>query len=411
MGRWAEVYFTSAPEKREQAVLDLLRELQRENPEREATPPVSEQASRTGAEPAAPIAEGRAGVATCHACGRENPASHRFCGMCGTAVFNPADLNADDLNAAHLNADLNGDGLNGADIPVEDLHVDDRHVEYPARSALAPLVSSNAASRVASDAPRNESRFVAPENALFDSPLLGHESTQHQGSREDTYSANYSGGFLDPAPASRSYRVPLVIALAVVLVALAYLTWRNMQAPDTSQVAPQAPPAVMTQPGTSTGTSSPTPANPSTIDNSDRTSAASNRAGVPSHDAADGLSHEANAKTDTLSRAASTSSILGKNPQVEPLAGNGGQELAMAQRYLNGTAGQARDSAEAAKWLWKAIAKHNGEATLLLADLYQKGDGVAKNCDQAHILLDAAAVRSVPGAAERLRNLQAFGCS
>jgi hypothetical protein len=28
MGRWAEVYFTSPPEKREEAVLDLLRELQ-----------------------------------------------------------------------------------------------------------------------------------------------------------------------------------------------------------------------------------------------------------------------------------------------------------------------------------------------------------------------------------------------
>jgi hypothetical protein len=27
MGRWAEVYFTSPPEKREQAVADLLREL------------------------------------------------------------------------------------------------------------------------------------------------------------------------------------------------------------------------------------------------------------------------------------------------------------------------------------------------------------------------------------------------
>jgi TPR repeat protein len=93
------------------------------------------------------------------------------------------------------------------------------------------------------------------------------------------------------------------------------------------------------------------------------------------------------------------------------LAGNGGEELAMAQRYLNGTAGQGRDSAEAAKWLWKAIAKHNGEAMLLLSELYLKGDGVAKNCDQARVLLDAAAIREVKGAAERLRNLQAFGCS
>jgi TPR repeat protein len=82
----------------------------------------------------------------------------------------------------------------------------------------------------------------------------------------------------------------------------------------------------------------------------------------------------------------------------------------MAQRYLSGSAGRGRDSAEAAKWLWKAMAKHNGAASVLLADLYLKGDGVSKNCDQGRILLDSAARRGIPGAGERLRNLPAFGC-
>jgi TPR repeat protein len=72
--------------------------------------------------------------------------------------------------------------------------------------------------------------------------------------------------------------------------------------------------------------------------------------------------------------------------------------------------GRRRDGAEAAKWLWKSIAKHNSEATLLLADLYLKGDGVSKNCDQARVLLDSAARKGMAGAGERLRNLQAFGC-
>ena len=82
----------------------------------------------------------------------------------------------------------------------------------------------------------------------------------------------------------------------------------------------------------------------------------------------------------------------------------------MAQRYLNGTDGQTRDTAQAAKWLWKSVAKHNGAATILLADLFLKGDGVSKNCEQARLLLDAAASRGLVGAGERLRNLQAFGC-
>jgi len=82
----------------------------------------------------------------------------------------------------------------------------------------------------------------------------------------------------------------------------------------------------------------------------------------------------------------------------------------MAQHYLSGGSGQARNTSEAAKWLWKSMAKHNAPATLLLADLYLKGDGVSKNCDQARVLLDSAARRGLAGAGERLRNLQAFGC-
>jgi TPR repeat protein len=90
--------------------------------------------------------------------------------------------------------------------------------------------------------------------------------------------------------------------------------------------------------------------------------------------------------------------------------GGGGEELATAQRFLHGSTGQARDTSEAAKWLWKSIAKHNGPAMLELADLYLKGDGVPKSCDQARVLLDSAARRGMARAGQRLRNLQAFGC-
>jgi TPR repeat protein len=86
------------------------------------------------------------------------------------------------------------------------------------------------------------------------------------------------------------------------------------------------------------------------------------------------------------------------------------EELATAQRYLNPGAGNTRDTQEAARWLWKAVAKQNLTATLLLSDLYLRGDGVPKSCDQARLLLDAAARKGATAAAERLRNLQTFGC-
>jgi TPR repeat protein len=87
------------------------------------------------------------------------------------------------------------------------------------------------------------------------------------------------------------------------------------------------------------------------------------------------------------------------------------EELAMAEKYLRGNnQGAARDNREAAQWLWKAVGKGNLTATITLSDLYLRGDGVPKSCDQARLLLDAAARKGKASAADRLRNLQAFGC-
>ncbi|MGA7930509.1 MAG: hypothetical protein WCA20_31505 [Candidatus Sulfotelmatobacter sp.] len=89
---------------------------------------------------------------------------------------------------------------------------------------------------------------------------------------------------------------------------------------------------------------------------------------------------------------------------------SGAEDLATAETYLNGTRGMPRDSGEAAQRLWKAVGKGNLAATMALSDLYLRGDGVPKSCDQARLLLDAAARKGGRAAADRLRNLQAFGC-
>ena len=65
-------------------------------------------------------------------------------------------------------------------------------------------------------------------------------------------------------------------------------------------------------------------------------------------------------------------------------------ELTAGMRSLQGT-GAARDSTEAARHLWLSVKNQNGTALVVLAGLYAQGDGVAKDCDQAKILLDAAA--------------------
>ncbi len=54
--------------------------------------------------------------------------------------------------------------------------------------------------------------------------------------------------------------------------------------------------------------------------------------------------------------------------------------------------------------------KGNADATMALADLYLRGYGIPKNCDQARVLLDAAASNGRKDASDRLRHMPAFGC-
>jgi hypothetical protein len=68
MGKWAEVYFTNPPERRDQAVLQLLRELEAQNPDRQRVAT------------AKPATQPETESVHCQKCGRDNPITHRFCG-------------------------------------------------------------------------------------------------------------------------------------------------------------------------------------------------------------------------------------------------------------------------------------------------------------------------------------------
>jgi len=383
MGRWAEVYFTSPPEKREQAVLDLLRELRGEGPALDgaavrSSPSIPEQAAEPVEPPASRVQEVLSTTPLrCPACGWENPASHKFCGMCGKPVAESQafELAMEDTAAAH---------------PVTDRTQDE----------LATVL------------PGNEPQFARSAKALYQ-PALSTDggSPFHRGRTAD--GQNESEDVLDP-PESRSYRVYWGISLAVVMVALAYVAWRSAQTTSqSSQVEPQTPPAVVTRPTTPAAAplraaAAESPDASSHSETTDRTPPANRQASASSN--TNPVNEEAGAPTSGDAAAGTATPGTEKNPASEAATGNGAQELAIAQGYLNGTNGAQRNSTEAAKWLWKAMAKQNASATLLLADLYLKGDGVPKNCDQARVLLDSAALKGMKDAGDRLQHLQAFGC-
>ena len=72
-------------------------------------------------------------------------------------------------------------------------------------------------------------------------------------------------------------------------------------------------------------------------------------------------------------------------------------------------ASEASDPAAASAWLWKSVAKGNPEAPVRLANMYIKGDGVARSCEQAMVLLKSAAAKENASARGRLGALYASG--
>lgn len=72
-------------------------------------------------------------------------------------------------------------------------------------------------------------------------------------------------------------------------------------------------------------------------------------------------------------------------------------------------ANNASDSAAEAAWLWKATAKGNPTAPVRLADMYIKGDGVPRSCEQAVVLLKTAAAKENALARNRLASMYGSG--
>lgn len=364
LGRWAEVYFTSAPEKREQAVVELLRELGHglhvpivaSDDAPAATAP-----ARAASPPQTPDQR-----VVCPACRGTNSPTQRFCGLCGAALYTRA-----------LQEDVAGPS-------------------YPPRTITPPSFE-----------PRHES--AGPEvEWLRDRVFASTEEEQ--------------------APRGRKY---VFAAVAVVLLfgSLAYLQWKaqthrvlnaagapssagtaqDQPTPSPAASSQQATPAAPDQappqaaPQTAQTAPAPDPA-PARVPETETTTTTASSRPAPLNQAGERTPETPTAQT----RKTSAAVPIAATQAPEPFAG-GQQELLQAQRYLEGKT-TARDSSEAARWLWKAVGKQNSSAVLLLSDLYARGDGVPRSCDQARLLLVAATKRGATDAAAKLRNLESQGC-
>jgi len=369
MGRWAEVYFTSPPEKRNQAVADLLRELKSAPPPESGPVPAIKNENRENEiqalQSSLPIAAQTQPVSTCQACGHDNALGQKFCGMCGAPLQFPEHPDPPQFK------------------PTTPLSEDSwRHAE-PA----SPFPSKEYASEPAYVS------TVADENHDYLDPVWSVSETDLPHFAQEPESVPYR------------YRLYVGLVLATLLAALVYMAWRGKAAlfsGDTqsapSRAIPAAPPPAPAAP-----TQAPKSAANVLPTESSAMPPASPPAPAPPQTKPQPVSREDRHPAARLVQAASNSTPIAADQ-------GGADELATAEKYLNSNPRTSGNGGEAAQWLWKAVAKGNLTATMTLSDMYLRGDGVPKNCDQARLLLDAAARKGKPAAAARLRNLQAFGC-
>ena len=71
---------------------------------------------------------------------------------------------------------------------------------------------------------------------------------------------------------------------------------------------------------------------------------------------------------------------------------------------------EPRYEGETVQSLWDAVQAGSVSAEVSLADRFARGDGVARNCDQARVLLRAAANKGNKDARLKLYVLESGGC-
>ncbi|MFZ0736459.1 MAG: PilZ domain-containing protein [Candidatus Acidiferrales bacterium] len=111
--------------------------------------------------------------------------------------------------------------------------------------------------------------------------------------------------------------------------------------------------------------------------------------------------------TSAPDSATSAAPAVGTSGHARDVAG--WDDLELAREYLIGF-GHPRDTVQAARLFSTAANKGNPDAQVALSDLYIRGDGVVKNCDQARTLLLVAAKSESAASMQKLRDEYAEGC-
>jgi len=121
-----------------------------------------------------------------------------------------------------------------------------------------------------------------------------------------------------------------------------------------------------------------------------------------------GAANSASTGATTTAPAQTTAGSV--NTMIGTESGSGQEDFNAARELLRGDHRQ-RDLSKAVDLLWAGVRKGYVPAEVTLADLYRRGEGVSKNCDQAQVLLVAASKKGSSEARHMLEQMAEEGCT
>jgi hypothetical protein len=390
LGQWAHVYFTTAPEKREEALFELIEDLKAEESRNAGTPPADSAVTTDGMY-----------AIVCPRCERSNLRSQKYCGMCGAPM---------PVRAQAAAASSGGPIIRNAmfePYPVTDEPVDDAAKPGEMASGLDVQMESRSPFAATSLLFQPGSGQTVDRSARSEhiEPALRSEPVDIDWLRQKNFPSQVN---------SRSGIQNYLMGIAVVLcIGILVFLLAIRQGSGNKGFAKQKPPvnwnitqnAPTPMPTVESGGVASTAHPPAT--NADVPQA---QPPIMSSKTGEGKADSSHTPAPSAADSASSQRQVRKHAApatvapVTPESDADALEVSMAKQYLSGTNGHP-DGAAAAEVLWKAVGKGNSAALLMLSDLYASGNGVPKNCDQARLLLQAALRRSVAGAVARMQEL------
>jgi len=457
LGRWAEIYYTTPADRRDEAVGKLLRELEAEAGSGHIS---SQEAPSTTNAPAAAVSPADLQPSE----KSDEVALEAFVPLEERPLLvSSPPPQASDTEASPLNTELSEPRFSSeweehvlpwpgrqavaassidslrveeslpASIPVPDIQtmeavetqaIEEVDVVDPQRKSPTEQVLASADAVIA--APVDHLPEMAPEPEAYESPELLEPETASTGARHDpTDFSSFHLPHETPLAPDKRWIPRGLAAAALLIVGSALLVWTLHRGPapvNTASSQPHVagsdqsgaglPPAVSEDkiPTAAENVNSAPPKSPQTPERHVTSGSTASQAQKPAAERSV-IQRSVIERSDKrpLAQGADNSKSGAETAAPEKSAEPADPDLQAGLKYLHGDASE-RNSAEAARYLWKSVRRQNGRALVELAGLYASGDGVARDCDQARILLQAAARHNIPKFETALETLHRAGC-